>query len=103
MGQVAVIAKMTAKEGKRDEVIKVFQALIEAVKDEPGTLVYAINVSATSPDEVWFYELYRDNDALMAHGGSEAMKRASGPLGELLAGRAELFFLEPVTAKGLAT
>jgi len=101
VGQVSLIAKMTAKEGKRDELVGVLRRVVDAAQDEPGTLVYAMNVSTTAPDEVWFYELYRDNDALMAHGSSEAMKQAGPALGELLAGRADLYFLEPVTAKGL--
>ena len=101
MGQVSLIAKMTAKEGRRDELVDVLRTVVDAVHQEEGTLVYALNVSSTSPDEVWFYELYRDSDALMAHGGSEAMKRAGGPMSELLAGKAELYFLEPVTGKGL--
>jgi quinol monooxygenase YgiN len=50
---------------------------------------------------VWFYELYRDGDALAAHGGSEAMKAMGPPLASLLAGRPELTFLTPVRAKGL--
>ena len=101
MSQVALIAKMTAKEGRRDELVQVLRGVVEAVEQEDGTLIYAMNVSTTAPNEVWFYELYRDNDALMAHGGSEAMKQAGPALGQLLDGKAELYFLEPVTGKGL--
>ena len=101
MGQVSLIAKMTAKEGRRDELIDVLRGVAGAVEQEDGTLLYIMNVSTTAPDEVWFFELYRDMDALMAHGGSEAMKQAGGPMAELLAVKAELYFLEPVTGKGL--
>ena len=101
MGQVAVIAKMTAKEGRRDELVKVLQELVDATESEPGTLFYAMNTSGTSPEDVWFYEVYRDNDALGAHGGSETMKKAGGALADLLAGRPELHLLELVSGKNL--
>ena len=101
MGQVSVIAKLTAKEGKRDELLKVLNDLVNAVESEPGTLIYAINASTTSPDEVWFYELYADGDALAAHSRSEAMKAAGAGMMDLLGGKAELFFLEPAGGKGL--
>jgi quinol monooxygenase YgiN len=101
VGQVSLVAKLTAKEGKRDELVKVLQELSGVVESEPGTLIYAINISTTAPDEVWFYELYTDNDALAAHGGSAAMKEAGAGMAPLLTGRPELYFLEPVGGKGL--
>ena len=101
MARVALIAKMTAKEGKRDELVGVCRDLVAATESEPGTLLYSMNVSTTEPEVVWFYELYTDQDALGAHGGSDAMKAAGPALRDLLAGRPELQFLEPVTGKGL--
>jgi quinol monooxygenase YgiN len=101
MAQVSLIAKMTAKEGKRSELVGLLQDLVRATEAEAGTLVYALNVSTTEPEVVWFYELYTDQDALLAHGGSDAMKAAGSGMAELLAGRPELQFLEPVVAKGL--
>ena len=101
LGQVSLIAKLTAKEGKRDELLKVLRGLEVTVESEPGTLVYAVNASTTAPDEVWFYELYADNDALAAHRGSAAMKEAGAAFADLLAGRPEMFVLEPAGGKGL--
>jgi quinol monooxygenase YgiN len=101
MALVSLIAKMTAKEGQRDELVAAMQAIMSATESEPGTLVYAMNVSTTEPEDVWFYELYTDQDALVTHGGSEAMKAAGPRLGELLAGRPELYFMELAGGKGL--
>ena len=47
-----MIAKMTAKDGKRDAVVEVLRDLVAATESEPGTLVYALNVSAKEPDVV---------------------------------------------------
>jgi quinol monooxygenase YgiN len=101
MAKVALVAKMTAASGKRDELVEAFGPLYEAVAGEEGTEIYALHLDATDADVVWFYELYRDGDALAAHGGSEAMKAMGGAFASLLAGRPELIFLTPVRAKGL--
>jgi quinol monooxygenase YgiN len=102
MSKVAIVAKMTAKEGQRDQLVEALQPLLEAVKGESGTEVYAMHTDASAPEVVWFYELYTDQEAMMLHGTSQTMKAVGGELAGLLAGKAELHFLEPAAAKGLS-
>ena len=101
MTKVALVAKMTAADGKRDELVEAFGSLYDAVAGEEGTEIYALHLDAGNEDVVWFYELYRDTDALTAHGTSEAMKAVGPQLAPLLSGQPELTFLTPVRAKGL--
>ena len=101
MTKVALVAKMTAAPGKRDELVEAFGALFDAVAGEDGTEVYALHLDAGDEDVVWFYELYRDMESLTAHGTSDAMKAMGAAFGSLLGGAPELSFLTPVRAKGL--
>jgi quinol monooxygenase YgiN len=101
MTKVAVVARMTAAPGRRDELVEAFGRLYEAVAGEEGTEIYALHLDAADTDVIWFYELYRDMDALTAHGTSEAMGAIGPQLSPLMAGRPELTFLTPVRAKGL--
>jgi quinol monooxygenase YgiN len=98
---VAVVAKITALPGLRDEVVSVLSEVVEATKSEPGTLLYAMNVDKTEADVIWFYEVYADDAAFAAHAGSEAMKAAGGKLRDKAAGRPELHFLDLVGGKGM--
>jgi quinol monooxygenase YgiN len=102
VSKIAVLAKITAKEGQRDALVAEFEKLLGAVQSEEGTLVYALHTAADDPDVVWFYELYTDQEALSAHGKSEAMKAAGPSLGPLMAGRPEIIILNPHVAKGLS-
>jgi quinol monooxygenase YgiN len=102
MSKVGIIAKMTAKEGQRDGLVAALKPLLDAAKDEPGTEIYAMHTDTATPELVWFYELYTDQDAMIAHGTSEAMKAAGASLAPLLEGRPELYFLAPEAAKGLS-
>ena len=102
MSKIAVIAKLTARSGRRDDLVAALAPLSEAVEDEAGTEVYAVHLDTGDADVVWFYELYGDDAALAAHSGSEAMKSAGGALAEVLAGPPEITLLSPVRAKGIA-
>ena len=101
MSKVAVVAKLKAAEGKRDELVEALKGAIDAVGAEEKTEVYALHVDAADADVVWFYELYTDQEGFNAHSTGEAIKSMGG-LGPLMGGRPELFFLTPVAAKGLS-
>jgi quinol monooxygenase YgiN len=102
MPKVAMIAKLTAADGKRDELAAVLEKIFPAVDQEDGTEVYALHDDLGEPNVLWFYELYRDNDAMGAHGSSDAMKEMIGGLAGLVGAPPEMHMIEPRRAKGLA-
>ena len=64
MAQVAIVAKLTAAEGKADELRTVIADLVAAVdKTEPDTVIYAAAQDNDDPNVFWFYELYSDDAA----------------------------------------
>jgi quinol monooxygenase YgiN len=101
MSKVAVIAKIPAAPGKRDELVAALQVGLATAEGEAGTIQYILHADAKDPDVVWFYELYTDQDALTAHGTSEAFKAMGASLAPFVGGRPELTFLQPLGGKGL--
>lgn len=97
---VSVVARITAKEGRRNEVVAVLSKLVAATESEPGTLAYSMHADDAEPDTVWFFELYADQAALAAHGASDTMKAVGTELRDLVAGRPELHVCTPLGAKG---
>lgn len=100
MSQIAVIAKIPAQPGKRDEVVAGLRAMLDHVETEDGTLTYVLHEDAKDPDLLWMYEVYADRAAFDAHGSSDAMKALGGAIGAHLGGAPELIFLNPVGGKG---
>jgi autoinducer 2-degrading protein len=100
MSKISFLAKLRVKDGKGDDLIAAFQPVFEQVEQESGTLLYAMNRAKDDPDVFWFSELYTDDDALAAHGTSDAMAKAAPAFGQLIA-ESELIIGEPVLAKGL--
>ncbi len=101
MSKVAAIAKLTAQPGKRDELAKGLQAMLDQVQSEAGTLLYILHADTAEADTLWFYELYTEQSALDLHMGSETYKGLGPVIGPLLAGRPELHFVTPLGGKGV--
>lgn len=100
MSKISLIAKLTAVEGKVDELEAALRGVIDAAAEEDGLEVYSAHRSE-EPGVYYFFELYRDQDAKDVHGKGERMRAAMGAFGGLLAGRPEITMMTPVAAKGL--
>lgn len=102
MAQIAMIVKLTAAEGKVDELLDVAAKLVAAAEGEPGTLAYTVHTDAAEPAAVWFYERYADQAALDAHAGSTTMAEAMGAFAGVLGAPPEMHMLSIAQGKGEA-
>jgi quinol monooxygenase YgiN len=100
MSHVAIVARVTVKEGKADEYVAAFAPLLEQAEKEPGTLVYAVHRSRDNPHLFWTTEVYADDAAFAAHGASEVHAAASPVFTELIAA-SDVIIGETLMAKGL--
>lgn len=93
---IHVIAIITTKPGKRDEVLNIARANIPAVRAEDGCIEYSLAIDAEGmgsfqtrygPDTFVFLEKWRDAAALKAHAAAPHMAAYGAQVKELLAGR----------------
>jgi quinol monooxygenase YgiN len=69
---IGVIAKIPVQDGKGPEFEAFFTELAKQVRaNEPGCLAYQLTKSRTEPNVYKVLELYKDQDALTHHGGTE--------------------------------
>jgi quinol monooxygenase YgiN len=102
MSQTGAVAKLTAVDGKAEDLKAVIADLVAAVRDgEAGTLVYAAAQDTDDPNVFWFYELYESGDAASAHATGEALAAVGPRMRGLIVGRPEVHRLVPIAAKGL--
>ena len=90
-----LVAIVTPKPGKIDELAAVFTSIIPAVHDEPGCELYALHRNA---DKLVMIEKWADADALTAHGRSPALAKLGAKLADLAAEPMKLLVLEAVPA-----
>jgi quinol monooxygenase YgiN len=93
---VHVLAVITAKPGKRDEVLRHFRANVPAVRAEKGCIEYgaAVDAEAALPvqtrygaDTFVVVEKWESMDALKAHAAAPHMAAYGAKTRELLASR----------------
>ena len=99
MSRIAVIAKLVAADGKREELQARLTEHFQRVQGEEGTLVFSWQVDFRNPDAFWAYEVYAGREALAAH--AEWAAGAVEEMAELLASPPEVSFCRPLMAKGL--
>ena len=93
---IHVIAVITAKPGKREEVLKHFRANVPAVRAEKGCIEYGAAIDADpalpvqtkyGPDTFLVVEKWESMDALKAHAAAPQMAAYGAKTKELLASR----------------
>ncbi len=100
--KVAVHVKLTAPEGKGDELVAAFAELYPGPLDgEPGTELHVIHQANDNPDTIFFYEVYSDQEAYKAHSDGAALKAVLPKLAGLVAAAPEMIVGTPRNAKGL--
>jgi quinol monooxygenase YgiN len=93
---IHVIAVITAKPGRRDEILRHFRANVPAVHAEKGCIEYGAAVDAENalpfqtrwgPDTFLVVEKWESMEALKAHAGAPHMAAYGAKTKELIASR----------------
>jgi len=94
---IGVVAILKVQDGKGAEFEGVFSELSAKVRaNEPGNLFYQLTKSRTEANTYKVLELYKDQDALSAHGQTEYFRDAGRQMGAFMAGRPEIEYLDAV-------
>ena len=94
---IGVVATLKVQEGKGAEFEAVFIELTKQVRaNEPGNIAYQLTKSRTDPTVYKVLELYKDEDALKAHGQTDYFTAAGAKMGPCMGGRPEIEYLDAV-------
>ena len=94
---IGVIATLRIQPGKEAEFEAFATELAKQVRaNEPGNLAYQLTKSRTEPGTYKVLEIYKDQDALTHHGGTDYFKAAGPKFAAVLGGRPEIEYLDGV-------
>ena len=94
---IGVVAVLQVQDGKGGELEEIFRELAAKVHaNEPGALMYQLTKSRTDPNTYKVLELYKDQDALTHHGGTDYFKELGRKMGPCMAGRPQVELLDGV-------
>jgi quinol monooxygenase YgiN len=94
---IGIVATLKVQDGKNADFEAVFLELAGKVRaNESGNLLYQLTKSRTDATVYKVLELYKDQDALAAHGGTDYFKDLGRKMGAFMAGRPEIEYLDAV-------
>jgi quinol monooxygenase YgiN len=88
-----VVAIMTAKPNKADDLRALLLPATQAFRNEDGCKAYALHEDEKRPGRFITYETWRDHDALNAHMSSPTMQKTTPQLKCVLECDMEQYFL----------
>ena len=83
---LTVVAELSAKPGREEELKQLLLSIIEPVRREDGCIQYDPHVSTKDPASFVFYENWKDAGALERHLASGHMREFFAKVSDLLAG-----------------
>ena len=94
---LGIVATIKVQDGKGPDFEAVFQELAGKVRaNESGNLLYQLTKSRADANTYKVLEIYKDQEALAAHGGTDYFKDLGRKMGPFMAGRPEVEILDAV-------
>jgi len=94
---ITQIAKFKLNTEKEEEGLQLLKEMCAAVeKEEPGVLTYICHRSAKTPDEIVFFEIYKDEEAMKAHGKTPHIAKLRTAFGGLFRPPVEVIRLDRI-------
>ena len=97
----ALLNKLTAKPGKRDEVMKILLEAGKPFNDNPACLLYLVYKDVNDPNVIWVEDLWTNKDNHTAALARPEVRPLVAQAIPLLEGMPEQREIEPVGGKGL--
>jgi quinol monooxygenase YgiN len=92
--EFGALLQMTAREGMREELLRVLANYANTLDGEPGTTLFAVAADPNDENMVWAWEEFADANAVQAHFGHDFFRALQMELADLLE--------EPVSVRPLA-
>jgi len=94
---IGIVATLKVQEGKGPDFEAVFLELAGKVRaNEPGNIFYQLTKSRKDANTYKVLELYKDQDALTAHGQTDHFKDLGRKMGAFMDGRPDVEYLDAV-------
>jgi quinol monooxygenase YgiN len=95
-GRQAMLVRLTCQSGRRPELLEILNTYVDGLAEEPGTELFVVSVDPDDADLVWMYEMFRDDDATVAHRSATGFAQMVQAMPPLLASPPAILRMEPL-------
>jgi quinol monooxygenase YgiN len=94
--RMGMLVRLHASPGRRPALLDVLNTYADGLAEEPGTEVFIVHVDPDDADIVWLYEVFRDEQAQVAHRSASGFAVLMQELPELLASPPGILRMDPL-------
>ncbi|CAB4882017.1 MAG: hypothetical protein F2793_07025 [Actinobacteria bacterium] len=95
-GRMSLLVRLTVKEGMRAALLDALNTYTDQLAGEPGTEMFIVSVDPDSANNVWLYEIFKDEAAQEAHRSSSGFAELMNSMPPLLDGPPAVLRMDPL-------
>lgn len=95
-GRTGLLVRLNCRSGLRAALLDLVNRYTDGLEEEPGTEVFVVSVDPDDADVVWLYEIFRDEEAQLAHRASAGFATLMEEMPDLLAQPPGVLRLDPL-------
>lgn len=95
-GRNGTLVRLQCRPGLRAALLDTTNRYADTLEDEPGTELFVVCVDPDDEDVVWLYEIFKDEQAQLAHRATSGFARLMEEMPALLAQPPGLLRIDPI-------
>ena len=95
-GRRSILVRLVCKGGLRPALLDVLNAYTDGLGEEPGTEMFVVSLDPENDTTIWLYEIFRDEEAELAHRESKGFAALMRGMPPLLDGPPAVLRMEPL-------
>lgn len=95
-GRRSLLVRLNCKPGFRPALLDVLNTYTDGLAEEPGTEVFVVSLDPDASDTVWLYEVFKDEQAQVAHQAASGFADMMQAMPPLLEGPPAVLRLDPL-------
>lgn len=95
-GRHCLVVRLSCKEGRRPVLLEALNTYADGLSEEPGTEVFMVSLDPNDESLVWLFEVFKDEDAQIAHRSAAGFTRLVQAMSDHLTGPPAVLPMEPL-------
>ena len=84
-GRFGMLVRITCQQGMRPLLLETLNTYTDGLAEEPGTEIFVVSLDPDNENIVWLYEVFKDQQAQIAHQSAAGFARMIESMSQLLA------------------
>ena len=95
-GRFGMLVRIVCQSGMRPALLEALNTYTDGLEEEPGTEIFVVSLDPDNENIVWLYEVFKDQQAQIAHQSAAGFARMIESMSQLLAEPPGILRFDPI-------